>query len=369
MLLANTSWYLYNFRTRLVQTLQAQGHHVVAVAPKDAHTFLLEEVANQYKTWELTGSSKNPWYEFKSIWHLYQRIREHRPDVICSYTPKANIYAALVCKFTKTRMICNVSGLGNVFIEGGITKQLVKYLYKFAFSKVDKVFFQNKDDQQLFLGMGLVSPDVVGLLPGSGVDVDYFSPAFNRLDSGQPFTFIFIARMLKEKGLFEYLSAAQQIKQQSPEVRFLLLGPIVTTNPTAVSKQEIMQWQEKGVVEYLGETDEVRDFLAKADCVVLPSYREGMPRSLLEAASMAKPVITTDTPGCRDVVEDGVTGYVCALKSSQDLALAMQKMLGLSVDARKRMGKKARAKMLSEFDEQIVLDAYLKEISRLQGHV
>jgi glycosyltransferase involved in cell wall biosynthesis len=277
-----------------------------------------------------------------------------------SYTHKGNIYAALLANLLGIRIVCNVSGLGNAFIVGGAAKYALGYLYKFAFWQAHQVFFQNRDDKKLFLDMKLVNPKVVGLLPGSGVDIDYFHPDFNNVSEGNSKTILLVGRMLKEKGVIEFVKAARKFKYDFPQYKFAMLGAIGTTNPTALDKNEIDELCADGVVEYWGDTSDVRSYLAKACCVVLPSYREGLPRSLLEAASMAKPVITTDVPGCREVVDDGVSGFLCEAKSVRDLSAKIRRFLELDNNSQVVMGKKGREKMVVQFDEKIVLQAYLE---------
>jgi glycosyltransferase involved in cell wall biosynthesis len=234
-----------------------------------------------------------------------------------------------------------------------------------ALARSAKVFFQNQDDLDAFVSHGLVQPTVVGRLPGSGVNLAQFQVLPPKPDSGRV-TFLLIARMLWDKGVGEFVRAAAQIKAQYPHAEFALLGFLDVQNPSAVSRSQMDEWVAQGVVAYWGVSDDVRNEVARADVVVLPSfYREGTPRTLLEAAAMGKPIITTRAVGCKDVVDDGVNGYLCEPKSADDLATAMHRLLGLSADERAEMGRQGRLKMEREFDERFVVDRYLHTIAGL----
>ena len=231
------------------------------------------------------------------------------------------------------------------------------------------VFFQNKDDLNFFLPNKLVKPSQVILVPGSGVDLIRFkatSRATGPYASPDCITFLLLARLLWDKGVGEYIDAARHLKKRHGNVRFLLLGQFDVANPAAIPEAKIEQWQSEGTIDYLGKTDDVRPYIEAADCIVLPSYyREGIPRSLLEAAASAKPIITTDSVGCRDTVEDGVTGFLCQPKNWEDLADKMEAVLLMTEDQRQAMGLKGREKMEREFDERIVIDRYLSVIKEL----
>jgi glycosyltransferase involved in cell wall biosynthesis len=238
-------------------------------------------------------------------------------------------------------------------------------LYKLAFRNSSKVFFQNKDDLQLFLENKLISRQPTVVLPGSGIDLNRFFPVEVDLDvtRNQPFKFLLIARMLKDKGVVEYVNAAQMLKETGIDAEFCLLGFLDVQNPAAISTEQMKKWTEQGFVRYLGSSNDVRGHIAQAHCIVLPSYREGTPRSLLEAAAMAKPIITTNVVGCKEVVVDGENGLLCEVKNAIDLAYKMKEMLMLSDDDRILMGKKGRLKMEQEFDEQIVIQKYMAAIN------
>jgi glycosyltransferase involved in cell wall biosynthesis len=255
-------------------------------------------------------------------------------------------------------MINNIAGLGTLFIKESAVTKIAKILYKVSQSKADKVFFQNRDDLAFFTGKGIVNAEKCDVLPGSGVDTNRFKPEYKA--ENKKIRFLLIARMIWEKGIGEYVNAAREIKKTYPNVEFCLLGFLDVQNPGAITKNEMNEWVEEGVINYLGVSDKVDEVIKSADCVVLPSYyREGTPKTLLESGSSGKPIITTDSVGCRDVVDHGVNGYICEPRSWEDLKEKIEMFLALTHDEKLEMGRQSREKIKREFDEKIVIDKYL----------
>ena len=238
----------------------------------------------------------------------------------------------------------------------------MSWLYRWSLRKSARVFFQNPHDRALFVGRRLVRAGQVGLLPGSGIDLERFRPRSRPRPASQPFRFLFVGRLLRDKGLVEYADAARLLRPRWPDVEFAILGFAGSDNRSAVPIAEVERWRAEGLVDYLGDIDDVRPFLAEADCVVLPSYREGLPRSLLEAAAMAIPLVATDVPGCRDLVTHGDNGLLCEVRSAASLAAAMEAMLKLDPSERQAMGQRGRARVERDFDQAIVVDAYLEAV-------
>jgi glycosyltransferase involved in cell wall biosynthesis len=366
---ANTTWYLYNFRRNLMLYLQALGHELIAVGPADKYVAMLEQDGIRHCEVSFNGAGTNVAKEMGVVLRLRSIFRAHGVDAVLSYTPKGNIYSAFALFGLDGRLVMNVSGLGRVFSRGGLLARLVQRLYQQSFRRAEWVFFQNDEDRAAFIGKGLVRHDKTARLPGSGVDLARFrrdetamSGANGRAD------FLFVARLLWDKGIGEYVAAARLVRAAHPGARFRVLGSLDRPGAGAVPAATLQSWVEEGVIEYLGMTDDVRPHLGAADCVVLPSfYREGVPRSLLEAAAMSRPVITTDAAGCRDTVDDGLTGLLCKPRDSADLAEKMCRFIARPDAEREAMGRRARAKMERDFDERLVLDAYSAVLQRMHG--
>jgi len=365
---ANTVWYLANFRLNLSRVLLKLGYEIVAVAPdgKDAERLSAFD-GIRFVPLPMDSKGINPFLDLRLCLKLYQLLRREKPLVYLGYTIKPNIYGGVVCRLLKIPSIHNVSGLGTAFVHDTWLTTVVKLLYRIAFAKSPTVFFQNPDDMSLFLEHHLVGAPQAVRLPGSGVDVNWFAPDRSKSSHNSSFCFLLSARLLWDKGIGEFVEAARTLLNDGRDVEFQLLGFLGVENSSAIPEKTIQQWEQAGIIRYLGSTDDVRHRLAQADCVVLPSYyREGVPRSLLEAASMAIPVITTDAVGCREVVDDGVTGYLCKPRDANDLSDKMRLIMDMPSGERVAMGQKGREKMLREFNEKLVIDRYLVAIRHLE---
>jgi glycosyltransferase involved in cell wall biosynthesis len=307
-------------------------------------------------------SGLNPFADLALLGNYRSILKKLRPAAYLGYTIKPNIYGSLAAASLRVPALPNVSGLGTAFIRGGPLQLLVTQLYRAAFRKAPVVLFQNDEDRQLFVDRRIARQDQGRVLPGSGVDLDWFAPV--PVPNGPP-TFLLMARLLRDKGVAEFVEAARQMRAQLPEARFQLLGPIDEGNRTAISGAELKSWVSAGIVEHLGTTDDVRPFIEAATAVVLPSYREGLPRSLLEAAAMGRPLIATDVPGCRDVVDHGVDGLLCEVRDPTALALAMHRMADMPTRERQAMGEAARRKVQERYSEEFVVQAYLDILANL----
>ena len=358
----NTAWNLLNFRQGLINGLINSGFEVIALAPKDKYVAELELLGCRFVHLEMDNQGTHPIRDLLLLWRFFQLLKTEKPDLCLFYTVKPNVYGSLASRLCGIPFINNVSGLGAVFIQGGWLRRLVSALYRLAFRNSYRVFFQNRDDLGLFLKNKLVKLELTDVLPGSGIDLHSFTPVADRKSLNSPFRFLLIARMLKDKGVVEFVNAAQLLKESGVKAEMCLLGFLDVQNPAAISSEKMKEWTDQGFVKYLGVSDDVREHISLADCIVLPSYREGTPRTLLEAAAMGKPIIATNVAGCKEVVEHGVNGFLCEVKNAQDLALKMKEMLLLSEDQRRSMGKNGRLKMEKEFDENIVIQKYLLAI-------
>jgi glycosyltransferase involved in cell wall biosynthesis len=359
---ANSAWYLVNFRLTLLERLSEAGCEVLAISPSDRHASRLADRGIRHAEWVMNAAGRRPWEELRAVRQLGGLLREFDPEVVFSYTPKANIYAGLALRGEGRTFVPNVSGLGYAFVKRNPLAWLVKRLYRRSFGDAYRVFFQNETDRELFVRAGLARHDLARRLPGSGVDLSRFAPT--PLPLGQRRVLLFVGRLLVDKGVADLVEAARRLlsRRQAFEVR--LLGPLGGEHPNAVPHAHIEAWARQGLITYLGETDDVRPAIAQADVLALPSvYREGVPRSLLEAAAMGRPAITYDMPGCRDAVADGQTGWVCRPGDVEHLTAAIASMLEATDEQLRAMGQQARRKMEREFDEELVLRAYQEVVA------
>lgn len=360
----NTSWNIYNFRLNFVRALLAKGYQVHTIAPHDNYTHYLEELGCIHHDVKMDSQGANPIKDLGLMLELWGIYRKVRPDIILHYTIKPNVYGTLAASVLRIPTINNVCGLGTVFLKNNLVSAFAMMLYKLAFRFPRKVFFQNPDDLALFLNKKLIPAKTADLIPGSGIDLSHFTPAeFKR---NNPFTFLLISRLITDKGVMEFVDAVKKLKQKGITARFQILGAKDPEHARGIKLSVIDEWIKSGTIEYLGTSDDVRNFINQADCVVLPSYREGTPRTLLEAASSSKPIVATDVPGCHHVVEDNYNGLLCKSQNADDLALQMEKMLTFDNPTLKKLGENGRKKIEVEFDEKIVITKYLQAIGQVQ---
>jgi len=365
VLAANSSWNIVNFRAGLIRALKAGGYEPVVLAPLDqAAEERMDSLGVERIALDIDRSGLNPLADLRLLRTYRSVLRRIRPFACLTFTIKPNIYGCIACGRLGIPALANISGLGTVFIKRGPMVTMVSLLYRFGLRRAATIFFQNPDDRDLFIQRRLARPAQARLLPGSGVDLDRFRPA--QLPPG-PVTFLFIGRLLGDKGVRELARAARQLRRARPEVRVQLLGPIDEGNRTAISRSELDRWIKEGAVDYLGETDDVRPFIARATAVVLPSYREGLPHSLLEAAAMGRPLIATDVPGCRAVVVDGENGFLCAARDPDSLEASMKRLADLPDSERSAMGMASRSRAEAEFSEAVVIGAYLEALGKIDA--
>jgi glycosyltransferase involved in cell wall biosynthesis len=357
---ANTSWNLAHFRPNLIAALRRRGFRVVAVAPRDSYSQPLEEQADEYIPLDFHSASISPLHDAKLFFRFVRVMRRVRPALFLGFTIKPNIYGSLAARLLRITVINNVSGLGTAFIKQSFITRVTTAMYRQALKRSAKIFFQNKEDREQFAGAQIVRLEQTEVLPGSGVDLQRFAPAL--LPADEPFCFLLVARLLWDKGVREFVDASLLVREHHPSARFLIIGPVDVDNRTAVPRATLNEWVERGIIEHHGAADDVRPFIARANCIVLPSYREGLPRSLLEASAMGRPIVATDVPGVRDVVDDKVTGILCEVRSARSLASAMLSMMALSRDERAEMGRAGRHRVEREFDIKLVTQSYLQAI-------
>ena len=352
----------YTMREALMMRLLKEGCDVYILT--HTNSFVTQVEKTGLKVINIGSGNLNPIKVFQYIYNLRSTLKKIKPDVCLTFSIRPAIWGNLITRQLKIPTITNITGVGPLFISKNIVYRAARTLYRNALSKTKKVFFQNYDDMNLFIESGFVKGSIAERIPGSGIDYNKFSPLILQEKDPDTFIFLFIGRLIKDKGIFEYISAARSISKKFPNAIFNVIGPFWTQNlkKNTITRTQLQNWIDEGVIDYLGEKKDVRKFIAEADCIILPSYREGTSNTLLEAASMEKPAITTNTTGCKEIVSDNETGFLCKVKDELDLADKMEKMILLSPEKMKEMGKKARQKIIKEYDKQIVIEAYLGAI-------
>ena len=360
LVVANSSWNLEHFRGGLIRELVRNGHHVITVSPDETGISCCGSNV-PHRTCAMDRSGRNPLSELALVRRLRRILVEERPDIVFGFTIKPNIYGCTLCRLLGVPAVPTVTGLGTAFLGGSAFRRAIVLMYRVAFARAKAVFFQNPDDEALFLRERIVRPGQGRVLPGSGIDVGRFLPT--KLPA-EP-RFLMIARLLGDKGVREYVEAARMLRTRLPSASFALLGELDRHNRSAVGEEELDAWVREGVVDYLGAAQDVRPHIERSAAIVLPSYREGLPRTLLEGAAMGRPLIGTDVPGCRQLVREGVTGLLCEARNAQSLAAAMERLARMPHGERARLGAAARLLAEREFDEAIVARAYLELVGSL----
>lgn len=359
---ANTCWNIYNFRKGLVHHFLSKGHEVIVLAPSDEYSDRIKSWGVKWIDTPLEGTGSNPFRDIGYLIRICTIFKKERPAVALSFTIKANIYASLASVFTSTKIICNVSGLGTVFLIAGVVGKLALYLYRIAFKFSSYIFFQNADDQELFTSKINVDDRKVGLLPGSGIDLNEYKPlSFKRKSETK---FLMISRLIIEKGVREYAEAAKAFKDDHSVV-FTLIGKFDLEHARSIDQNELEKWVENGWIQYKPHSDDISRVIAEHDVIILPSYREGTPRTLLEGAAHARPLLASNVPGCKDVVRDGYNGFLFDSHSSAALISKIRLFLALSGSEKKKLGENSRKLVEEKFDEKLVVDAYEAAIHRI----
>ena len=359
VLAINSAWNIANFRSGLIRGLQADGWEVVAMAPRDAHVARIEALGCRFVELPMRGDGTNPWHDVMLYRRYKAALAAEQPTAFLGFTIKPNTFGSLAAHSLAIPVINNIAGLGTAFIRTNWLTAVARTLYRWALRRSHKVLFQNDEDRHYFIDSGLVDRARTARVPGSGVDLAAFAPVAMPLRApGEALRLLFVGRMLRDKGLLELAQAARLLKAQDIRVDIDLLGFLDAANRTAIGRDEIDAWQREGLLHYLGSCDDVRPYIAAADAVVLPSYREGVPRTLLEAAAMGRPLIASDAVGCRDAVDNGVNGFLARVGDAADLAAQIARFVALGETERQAMGRASRVKVERGFDERIVVDTY-----------
>lgn len=357
ILFANTDWYLYNFRRSLALGARSKGYDVLLVSPSGQYGKKLVDLGLRWIPAPMERDSLNPLREIALVYWLWRLVRAEQADVVHGFTIKSAIYGAIAARLGGAARVNAVAGLGYVFISNApkaqILRPIVRSLMRVALGgSRARLVLQNEDDVGMFVRSGLASPDNIRLIPGSGVDCELFKPSKGA--ERKVFSVVLAARMLWDKGVREFVEAAELLRGEGRDIRFVLAGMPDPGNPATIPESVLQEWHSSGVVEWLGHVDNMPHLLASADIVTLPSYREGLPKSLIEAAACGRPLIATDVPGCRSVITDGVDGMLVRVRDSKGLASAIARLHDDPLLAQ-RLGDAARAKAIAEYDDRIIV--------------
>ncbi|GAB6168229.1 glycosyltransferase family 4 protein [Clostridium carnis] len=361
LILVNHDVVIYNFRKELVERLLKDGYEVYISSPYGERIDDLVVIGCKHIEAKIARHGTNVIEELKLLNYYKKIIKEIKPDVVLSYTIKPNIYGGMACRILKVPYIANITGLGTAVEHKGLMQNITMILYRIAFKKIKCLFFQNNENRQFFIDKNL-AVDKHRLIPGSGVNLEHFSVLDYPTD--ETVEFVFISRIMKEKGIDQYIEAAQFIRNKYPNTRFHICGF------SEEAYEDILEeLQEQGIVTYHSMQRDVRKILAKTHCTIHPTYYpEGMSNVLLESSACGRPIITTDRSGCREVVDDGFNGFIVEQQNSKDLIDKIEKFLKLSYEEKKQMGLTGRAKVDKEFDRQIVVEAYMDEIDKINAN-
>lgn len=355
LFLVNHDVVIYNFRLELVERLLQDGHEVYISSPNGERIDKLIQLGCKYEEVELSRHGKNPVQELKLLRYYNELLKRVQPDMVFSYTIKPNIYGGMACQHRKIPYVANITGLGTAVEAPGLMQTITTQLYKIAFRKVQRVYFQNIENMKFFADKK-IAVEKHSLLPGSGVNLQRF--AVMDYPEEETIEFVFISRIMKEKGTDQYLEAAEHIRKKYPNTRFHVCGFCEQTY-----EQQLKELNDNGTIIYHGMVRDVREVLAKTHCTIHPTYYpEGLSNVLLESAACGRPIITTNRSGCKEVIEDGINGYVVEQKNTQDLIQKIEQFIALPRMQKKAMGLAGREKVEKEFDRQIVVDKYMHEL-------
>lgn len=358
LVLTNSIGGLHSFRKEVMKAMIDEGYKVVISHPdEDERVAYFTGIGCEDVQTEFNRRGMNPVKDLQLLMKYRKLIKKYKPLAVLTYTIKPNVYGGMACRMTGTPQLANVTGLGDAVENGGLLQELTVFLYKRGIGKAKRVFFQNKYNLQICIEKGIAKEDSV-LLPGSGVNLNHH--ILQEYPDDGVLKFLFIARLLKDKGTEEYFEAATRIKEKYPNTEFQILGSCEGNYQT-----QLEELVSRGIINFLGGTSDVRPFIGNVHCTIMPSYHEGMSNVNLESAANGRPVITTNVPGCQETVDNGVTGILCEPRSADSLIAAIEKFLSLTYEEKMAMGMAARKKVEREFDRQIVVNKYLDELKKL----
>ncbi|EIY55787.1 glycosyltransferase family 4 protein [Bacteroides salyersiae] len=361
LVLANSIIGLHSFRKEVVKAMVDNGYVVYLAFPdKDERAKYFEQIDCKYVDVKFDRRGMNPIKDLKLLLDYIKVIKRIKPVAVLTYTIKPNVYGGIAAAYCGVPLLANVTGLGDAVENKGFLGKLTVFLYKLGLRKANTVFFQNNSNLKFCVDSGIVVQEQSCLLPGSGVNTSYH--VYQEYPTDNIIKFLFIARLLKDKGTEEYFETAKIIKEKYPNTEFQILGYC----DDGKYQTQLDELTKAGVINFLGCATDVRPYIGDVYCTIMPSYHEGLSNVNLESEANGRPVITTKVPGCKETVDDGITGYLCDVRSTQDLTDKVEKFINLPYEEKKQMGLNARRKVEREFERQIIVDAYLKAIKILQ---
>jgi glycosyltransferase involved in cell wall biosynthesis len=369
-IVANTCWNINNFRMGLIKHLISLGHNLFIIAPQDDTTSVVKKKVDItfLPLHSLSRKGTNPLQDFRLIKEIRELYAENNIEIAIQFTIKPNIYGSLAARSTNTKTISNVTGLGFVFLNKTLKTTFIKRLFRYGLSKSDKIVFQNKTDLIEMVAKKMVEKQKSILINGSGINTQLFAPKQN-ISKPSHFTFLFIGRLLYDKGLEELIEAFELINKDYPNTILQIIGALDIGNPSAISEEKLKIWLYNNQnIKYLGLSNNLAEIIAPVDCVLLPSYREGLPKSMLEAMSMGKPIITSNAPGCKQLIDDNKNGLLCEVKNALSLYHTMRTMINFSEAQRIEMGNHGRHLAETIYDEKIIVQQYEQLINELKDN-
>jgi glycosyltransferase involved in cell wall biosynthesis len=366
-LVSNSAWAAYNFRLDIVRYLCQNNYEVLVIAPGDEFAVLLEQEGCSFVPIRFNNRSENPLQDYGLYAQLRKIYKQYRPDLIFHYVIKPNIYGSLAASVYSIKSVAVITGLGYSFAKRNWLYFIVRSLYKKALRKSEEVWFLNNEDARIFIDKRIVNIEKMKVLPGEGINTDHFSPRpESDRESRDRFTFLMSSRLLKSKGIGLYADAIRILKKKNYQVVCELIGFFEKLHPDSIPEDQLKKWEQEGLMHYHGFARDVRPFLERADCFVFPSfYNEGVPRCLMEAASMELPIVTSLNRGCKEVVLNNSNGFICNQHDAFDLADKMEKMINLPSEERLKMGRNGRALVIKKFNINKVIEEYERTLQRL----
>ena len=366
IIIYNAAHHVLLFKKELIETIKKNGFQIIVLASKDDYVEKLKVIVDEFHEIKLDSSGINPFKDSYLIYQLYTLIKKIKPYAIFNFTIKPVIYGTLAAKLAKGIPVVNtITGLGTAFLSEGLANKVAKFLYKYTFNNSHLIFFQNPDDQKFFKEINIIKKNNTQLIPGSGVDLEKFKPVIKTKSDN--IKILFIGRIIADKGIYELIEAASIIKKEYSTITFTLLGMVGVKNRTSITKNEVDDWVDNGLIEYIPFKDDVRNFISDSGLIVLPSYREGTPKTLLEAASMGRPIIATDVPGCREVVIHEKNGFLCQVKNPESLGNGIKRFIELDYQSKLEMGLKSRELAELKFDINNVNNYYIQSLKNIKN--